>query len=86
MGVSVSISSFVFSLNSDDGGRVLGGVEKHATDLTPLHFVLDWCFIVCPPLIVLYTVNRYAPLNPLAFLRSVYGFLYVGFDDFGFSG
>ncbi len=54
--------------------------------LTPIHFVLDWCFIVCPPLIVLYTVNRYAPLNPLDFLRSVYGFLYVGFDDFGFCG
>ena len=54
--------------------------------LTPLHFKLDWCFIVCPPLIVLYTVNRYAPLNPLYFLRSMGRFLYVGFYDFRFSG
>ena len=36
--VSVSISSFVFSLNSDEGGRVLGGIEKHATDFDPSPF------------------------------------------------
>ena len=71
MGVSVSISAPGFSLISDEYGRVLIGVKKHATDFRPIHFKLDWCFNVCPPLIVLSTVNRSIPLNPLVFLRSV---------------